>query len=237
MMGPLQKQHGRYLIFLMIGSQLSWGQVLKPDRTIRYAGRMDYDSYFGFYPTLSASLAIDSLREFTAYASYYTNPAFFGLEAGVSVGFSTARRNWSVTPGVGVVSGSLFVSEQPFTTAEGFVGTLTIQHEGPLGFIQGYSGYYGAWKRLTPWTYDFLFCSIQAGRYVSKYWRLGLVYEQLANVRLPRNRFDTTEFSVPRLGLATEVYLPNGFTAQAMGGWTRNDNQRLFFRIGISRSL
>ncbi len=224
------------MLGLLLAAQPGWGQAPEPKRAIVYTGRIDYDSYFGFYPTLSASLPLDSLHELTGYATYYTNPDFLGVETGVSAGFASVRRNWSLTPGMGLVSGSLFVSGRPFALAEGFVGSLTVQHEGRVGFVLGYAGYYGAWKRLTPDTYDFLYYTVQAGRYVSKRGRISLIYERLANVRLPRNQTDESEFNVPRLGLATDLYL-SGTVVQAVGGWTRTDGPAFYFRLGISRSL
>ncbi|WP_210516026.1 hypothetical protein [Hymenobacter terricola] len=78
-------------------------------------------------------------------------------------------------PGLGVVSGSVFVEGRPFLVGEGYFGSLAFQYEREKSFAQGYGSYYGGLQRRRPDTYDFALYSLQASRVLTRKTRLGLV--------------------------------------------------------------
>lgn len=213
------------------------GQATDGHQPVRVAGRADYDSFFGFYPSLSLSKSLDSLHELSAYGILYTSPAFFGVETGLTLNRTTRRKTWSVMPGVGLVSGSVFVEGRPFAIGEGYVGSLMVQYEHRGWYGQGYGAYYGALKRQTPDTYDFGLYFLQAGRVLTDKIRVGILYGWLGYVRLPRNEGNSDGFDVSRFGLSVGLNLPVGLTLQVAGGLTHGAEQPVFVSIGIGRSL
>ena len=232
----------RLLLFGLLGwfsirCQPAHAQAIRNHPPVTVEGRLDYDTFFGFYPSLTVSQPLDSVHTLMGYGIFYADPAFFGAETGLRLSFTTPRKNWSVVPGAGLVSGSVFVEGRSFAVAEGYTGSLAAQYEQANWFVEGYGGYYGALKRTTADTYDFAFYSLQVGRIVSRKFRIGLVYAQLGNVRLPRNRTDASEFRMSRFGLGISFSLPAQFMVQAAGGLTAGADQPAFFQFGISRSL
>lgn len=227
---------------LLVGFNLSnlpaHAQTLHRLRTpVSVVASLDYDTFFGFYPSVSVNRPLDSLITITGYGIFYTDPAFFGVEVGLRLSVTPPRRSWSVTPGLGVVSGSVFVEGRSFAIAEGYTGSLAIEYEESHWFAEGYMGYYGARKRLTTDTYDFGFYSIRAGRVISQKLRIGLIYARLGYVRLPRNRTDTNELNLSRFGIGATVNLPISFTLQMAGGLTAGADKPTFFQLGLSRRL
>ena len=171
----------RFLLFGLLGwfglrDQLARAQAIRYHRPVTVEGRLDYDTYFGFYPSLTVSKSLDSVHTLMEYGIFYTDPAFFGAETGLRFSVAPPRKNWSVVPGVGLVSGSVFVEGRSFAVAEGYTGSLMGQYEQSNWFVEGYGGYYGVLKRKTADIYDFAFYSLQAGRIISKKVRIGLVY-------------------------------------------------------------
>lgn len=169
------------------------------------------------------------------YGTFYPSPALFGLETGLTLSQSSRRKTWTVTPGVGIVSGSLFVEGRSFLISEGFVANLTFEHEQSGWFGQGFGAYYGGLQRLTPDAYDFGFYLLQAGRILSNRTRLGVIYEWLRFVRLPRNAGDTSELAVLRLGLGLTNSQPAGLTGQVAVSLTHGAEDPYFVQIGLSR--
>lgn len=224
---------------------LSWLILVSPAKAqparshdpVHFTGRLDYDTFFGFYPSLMASRSLDSLHEVTAYGIFYPNPAFFGAETGLTLRVTSPRKHWSVAPGAGLVSGSVFVEDRPFVLAEGWVGSLTVQYEQTRWYGQVYGMYYGVLKRRLADTYDFGIYSLQIGRIVSQRLRIGLVYARLGYIRQARNLADPNQFDVSRFGLSSTLGLPLGLTVEVIGGLTRGIDRHAFYQVGISRSL
>ncbi|NIJ52246.1 hypothetical protein [Dyadobacter arcticus] len=71
-------------------------------------------------------------------------------------------------PGVGLVSGSVFVEGRSFAVAEGYTGSLAAQYEQSNWFVEGYGGYYGALKRKTADTYDSPFTAFRLAGFCPK---------------------------------------------------------------------
>lgn len=212
-------------------------QATQPPRPVTVEGRLDYDTFFGFYPSLTVSRPLDSLHTVMGYGIFYTDPAFSGAETGLRLSFPLPRKNGSVVPGMGLVSGSVFVQGRSFAVAEGYTGSVAARYEQSGWLWEFYGGYYGALKRKTTDTYDFAFYTLQAGRILSKRISINFVFAQLGNVRLPRNQGDTSQFGVSRFGIGTTLSLPAQFMAQAAGGLTAGADQPTFFQVGLSRSL
>lgn len=230
----------RYWLYGVLGGLvLNYGsahaQPAHSPRPVAVEGRLDYDTFFGFYPSVSVSRALDSLRTLTGYTVLYTDPAFFGVETGLTVSLSTRRKHWTLVPGAGLLSGSVFVPGRRFKVGEGGYGSLGIQYEQSGWFGQGYGAYWRVWQRKTADAYDFAFYFVQAGRVLSPKLRLGLVWGRLANVRLARNRGDTSQFDVYRFALAATVLVPLGLTVQLAGGRSWGTNAGGFYQFGLSR--
>jgi hypothetical protein len=92
-------------------------------------------------------------------------------------------------------------------------------------------------QRRWPDTYDFGLCALQAGRLLGAKTRVGLAFEWLGFVRLPRNEGNPDEFAVGRYGLAITQTLPADFSLQAVGGLAHGADATTFFRVGFSYSL
>lgn len=223
-----------FFCWFIFGGQSAFAQSSRP---IQVAGRLDYDSFFGFSPTLVFSRPLDSLHEVSAYGIFYPNPAFFGVETGITLRVSSPRKNWVVVPGAGLVSGSVFVAGRPFTLAEGYLGSLATQYEWRSWYGQGYGVYYGVLQRRLADTYDFGLFALQVGRIVTENVRIGLVYERLGLVRLPRNRADPSQFDVVRVGIGTTLNLPYELTLQLVSGLTHGVEEKTFLQLSLSRML
>ena len=144
----------RFLVLGLFSGLSFWytpakAQVARSPHPTTVEGHLDYDTFFGFYPSVSVSRPLDSLHALTGYGIFYTNPAFFGAETGVTVSFTSPRKYWTVTPGAGLVSGSVFVEGRPFTVGEGYFGSLGVQHERAGWYVQGYGAYWRVLKRQT----------------------------------------------------------------------------------------
>jgi hypothetical protein len=228
-----------YLLIVWFGliCQFSWAQSTSFPRRVEVEGHLDYDTFFGFYPSIYVSRPLDSLHTITGYGIFYTNPAFFGAETGITVSFATPQRNWTVTPGAGLVSGSVFVEGRSFAVGEGGFGSLAVQFEQSRWYVQGYGAYWGVLQRKTADAYDFAYYFISAGRVMSTNFRVGLVFGQLGNVRLPRNNGDFSEFTTARFGISTTTNLPLSLTLQLGGGLATGNSPATFLQIGLSRSL
>lgn len=213
------------------------GQATKTRRPVQINGQLSYDSFFGFYPTLSVSKSLDSLHEIRAYSTFYTNPDFFGNETGLTLSITSPRKTWSVMPGAAVVSGSFFVMGRSFRIGEGYFGSLAVQHERAGWYVEGYGGYYGILQRITPDAYDFGFYTAQAGRIIAGQIHVGVLYAWLGNVQLPRNGGDISEFAVSRIGLAANMNLGARLNIQVGGGLTHGADQRAFVQLSLARQL
>ncbi len=226
-----------FLICLCLVCQPVLAQTARPFRPVTVEGHLDYDTFFGFYPSVIVSRPLDSLHTITGYGVFYTNPAFFGAETGVTMSFTTRRKIWIFTPGAGLVSGSVFVEGRPFAPGEGYFGSLAVQFEKAGWYGQGYGAYWSVLKRKTAGTYDFAYYFGQVGRIISPRLRAGLVFGQLGYVRLPRNDGDDSEFDAVRFGIATTTQLPCALTLQLGGGLATGTGPHTFFQVGLSRLL
>lgn len=226
-----------FLIWFGLLNQSSLAQRQAVPHSVTVEGRADYDTFFGFYPSVAVSRSLDSLHTVTAYGVFYTNPAFFGVETGMTMSVSNRRKTWTVIPGLGLVSGSVFVEGRPFAVGEGGFGSLGVQFEQSGWYAQGYGAYWAALRRKTTDTYDFAYYFLQLGRVISPRFRVGLVFGQLGYVRLPRNAGDMSEFNTARFGLTTTTSLPLGLVAQVGGGLATGTGPGTFLQVGISRSL
>ncbi len=226
------------LVWFGLIYQPSLAQTTLPIHPVSVEGHLDYDTFFGFYPSVYVSRPLDSLHTLTGYGVFYTNPAFFGAETGVTMSFMNRRKTWTVVPGAGLVNGSVFVQGRPFAVGEGGFGSLGVQFEQLGWYAQGYGAYWGAFRRKTTDTYDFAYYFLQLGRVISPKFRVGLVFGQLGYVRLPRNDGDTSEFDTMRFGISTTTNLPLGLAAlQVGGGFATGTGPSTFFQFGMSRSL
>lgn len=220
---------------------LSYGdvcaQAVRSPRRVTAEGHLDYDTFFGFYPSVYARLSLDSLHEVAAYGVFYTNPAFFGAETGVTISLTTPRKHWTIAPGLGLVSGSVFVQGRSFAIGEGGFGSLSVQFEQAGWYGQGSGAYWGVFRRKTADTYDFAYYFVQAGRIISPKFRVGLVFGQLGDVRRPRNEGDETKFNVHRFGISATLALPFRLNVQAGGGLATGTGPRTFLQFGLSRFL
>lgn len=226
-------QYRLFCWFIFVG-QSAFAQSSRP---IQVAGRLDYDSFFGFSPALTVSQSLDSLHEVSAYGIFFPSPAFFGVETGITLSVTSPRKNWVVVLGAGLVSGSVFVEGRPFTVAEGYLGSLAAQYEWRSWYGKGSAVYYGVLQRRLADTYDFGLYALEVGRILSEKVRIGLVYERLGLVRLPRNRTDPSQFDVVRVGVGTTLNLPYELTLQLVSGLTHGVEKKTFLQLSIGRSL
>jgi hypothetical protein len=101
-----------------------YAQATQAPRPLRLDACLEYDSFFGVAPALSVSKSLDSLRELSLYGVFYPNPAFFGVETGLTFSYTSPAKAWTLMPGLGVVSGSVSVEGRPFRVGEGYLGSL-----------------------------------------------------------------------------------------------------------------
>jgi hypothetical protein len=222
------------LVWLLGGSAMApaYGQGPRP-RPLAYSLAVDYDTDFGVTPTLAVSLPLDSVRQLTAYATYYTQAPSSGLETGLSLRLPLFRGKATVSPAIGLLSGRLFVAQSPWKVGEGFIGSVTAEKTGRRWALQGFMAYYGALRLLGPATYDFAFYQVAGGWKVTKGLTLGALHEQLRVLQLPRNQPGDQPYQLVRVGLFVQLPLPGKWQLQATGGWLAD----AFVRFSLNRSL
>ena len=192
----------------------------------------EYDSFFGFYPSLTLNHSLDSLRQLSAYATYYTQPGSTSLEAGVGFSVNYPRPGLTLSPSLGLLSGSFFGPDR-LLVAEGFSGSLEVQKDWKRLSATAQLGYYGLLRQKTPDVYDLAFYQFNVGYQFHPRFTAGVLHEQIRAVREAHNEGDDTTYQAVRLGMFGRVLLPGGVALEVAGGWLPDG----FVRANLSRSL
>lgn len=207
-----------------------------PPAPIDYSGRVEYDSFFGLYPTLSGTRSLDSLRQLTGYGTYYTQPGGSGLEVGASYGRRFPRRGLTLAPAVGLLSGGFFGPGRGFLVGEGYTASLAAGWAGPRLSLGALLGYYGLLRRKTPDVYDIVFYHVEVGCQLSKRLAVGGLHEQIRAVRRPHNAGDSATFQLARVGLFARGALPGHVQLEVAGGWLGGGFVRASLSHGLRRA-
>ena len=200
---------------------------------VQATAKADYDSFFGFYPSLNLTHPLDSLRQLSAYGTYYTQAGSASLELGASFTATYSRRGLTLTPSAGVLSGRFFGPGRSFLVGEGYTASLGVQQERRRLSAAAQLGYYGLLRQKTPDVYDIAYYHVDMGYKCSARLTVGVLYEQILAVRLPHNEGDTSEFALSRVGAFGRGRLPGGVQAEVAGGWWPSG----FVRASLSRML
>jgi len=112
---------------------------------------LNQDSFFGFYPILNLSYAINDKVALTIYGTFWTNPAFTptgtggtGLwaEVGGGVSFWLLDGALSINPQLGFLNGSLLSGSSRADAFEGLVTQASVSHASKYLEGQLYGVYY-----------------------------------------------------------------------------------------------
>ena len=145
---------------------------------------LNHDAFFGFNPQLNGSIATSRTTAFTFYgiqwgagtASAWGNWTEFG------VGYSfQAGETFTVNPQLGFTMGNLLSS---FTTGryaigDGIVPNLTINHNSSKTEGQLYFGYYGALRKESPVTANYVHYWVNFGGKIKPFLSVGAHVENL----------------------------------------------------------
>jgi hypothetical protein len=192
----------------------------------------EYDSFFGFYPSLTLTHSVDSLRQLSAYATYYTQPGSTSLEAGVGYSVTYPRTGLTVSPSLGLLSGSFFGPDRVLV-AEGFSTALEVQKDWKRLSATAQVGYYGLLRQKTPDVYDLAFYQFNVGYQFHPRFTGGVLHEQIRAVREAHNEGDETTYQTVRVGVFGRVLLPGRVELEVAGGWLPDG----FVRANLSRNL
>lgn len=205
--------------------------------------RADYDSFFGAYPTVLAQRPLSRTAALVAYGTYYTQAAFYGLEAGVGARFSRGRR-WAVQPAIALGSGSFFLSNPaPWVTGEALVPSLTLERNWDRLECVATGSYYAAIGRREANSYDFFWGQLVAGRQLGRQRTLSLaaLCALVATASQARNladeQPDLSTYYITRLGGLLTWHLPHNAALLAGGGWSLGTESPYFLQAAAYRTF
>jgi hypothetical protein len=114
---------------------------------------LNQDNFFGFYPILNGSYALNDRFALTFYGLFWTNPAFTpsgtggtGLwtEFAVGISFTILDGAFTLNPAVGFLNGALLSGADRAVAFEGVVSQISLSHAGRYTEGQLFGAYYTA---------------------------------------------------------------------------------------------
>ena len=114
---------------------------------------LSQDSFFGFYPILNGSYAINDRFALTFYGLFWTNPGFTpsgtggtGLwtEFAAGISFTVLDGAFTINPAFGFLSGALLSGADRSIAFEGVVSQISLSHAGKYTEGQIFGAYYVA---------------------------------------------------------------------------------------------
>ncbi len=196
---------------------------------------LNQDVFFGFYPILNGSYAINDRFALTFYGLFWTNPALTpsgtggsGLwtELGVGVSFALFDKLVTVNPAIGYLNGTLLSGASRPRPFDGIVSQVSFSHAGTYTEGQLYFAYYAATS--APSNNDFLHWWTTAGLRpfanrdnVTQILSFGVHFEQLYQTKA---RISSTSNIYTWLGPYVQVTLPNNVFLRVNAGWDLQDN-------------
>jgi hypothetical protein len=196
---------------------------------------INQDSFFGFYPILSGSYAINDKVAFTFYGLFWTNPGFTpsgtggtGLwtEFGVGASFKVLDGAVTINPQLGFLNGVLLSGADRSIAFEGLVSQISISHASKYLEGQFYTAYYTA--TAAPSNNDFVHMWVTGGvrpfadncnwtQIIST----GFHFEQLYQTKSPTGN---TGNLYTWLGPYLQFTLPNNVFMRVNAGWDLQDD-------------
>ncbi len=133
---------------------LLWAQEAKPEKKFSMTVGLNQDVFFGFYPTINASLALTEKTDLTFYSILWTTPSFgtgggggLWTEFGAGVNFKAAQGKLTIAPSLGILNGKLLSNGEYPMAFEGIVPSVTSNLSTKRLEGQFYLGYYAALKK------------------------------------------------------------------------------------------
>mgnify|MGYP005855643605 CR=1 FL=1 len=196
---------------------------------------LNQDSFFGFYPILNGSYAINDRIALTFYGLFWTNPGFTpsgtggtGLWTEFAAGISFTIFDGAVTvnPAFGFLSGALLSGADRSIPFEGVVSQISFSHAGKYTEGQIFAAYYTATS--APSNNDFFHWWTTAGFRPfadSNDWTqivsLGAHFEQLHQTKAKAGE---TSNIYTWIGPYIQLTLPNDVFIRVNAGWDLQDN-------------
>lgn len=196
---------------------------------------LNQDSFFGFYPILNGSYALNDRFALTFYGLFWTNSGFTptgtggtGLwtEFALGISFSILDGAITVNPAVGFLNGALLSGADRSVPFEGVVSQVSFSHAAKYTEGQLFAAYYTATS--APSNNDFFHWWLTAGvrpfadncnwtQIVS----VGAHFEQLYQTKA---RAGDTSNIYTWLGPYVQFTLPNNVFLRVNSGWDLQDN-------------
>ena len=148
------------------------------------------NSFAGFHPAIFGNFPLKSGRPLTFYAVYWTNPAFgntdtgtdFWFEHGVGTVFKAFDNNLIINPSLGFSHGKLLSGSEGGVVGDGIIPSVFLLHDSNKFNVQFYLAYYKS-LRSGEVSKDFIFNWVNPSVKLSKFFSVGLYYEQFVNTR------------------------------------------------------
>ena len=148
------------------------------------------NSFAGFHPAIFGNFPLKSGRPLTFYAVYWTNPAFgntdtgtdFWFEHGVGTVFKAFNNNLIINPSLGFSHGKLLSGSEGGVVGDGIIPSVFLLHDSERFNVQFYLAYYKS-LRSGGVSKDFVFNWVNPSVKLSKFFSVGLYYEQFVNTR------------------------------------------------------
>lgn len=216
------------------------------DSRYSFSVGLHQDVFFGFYPTLAGSYALDNNLDLSFYGIIWTHPGFsagshgIGLwtEFGAGLNFNLMEDQLSINPQIGITNGSLlssYLTERP-VMGDGIVPNLTAGLDTELFEGEFYGGYYLALRKIGPVTTDYLHYWINGGVKLGKVFSAGAHYEHLVQTRLTEGEGgDVYQWIGPYVQFA----LPNSCALRFSGGpdVVASEDARDFYKLSFSMNF
>lgn len=195
---------------------------------------LNQDTFFGFYPILNGSYALNDKFALTFYGLFWTNPAFTpsgtggtGLwtEIAGGISFKVLDDAITVNPALGFLSGKLLSGADRAMTFEGIVSQVSISHASKYLEAQAFGAYYVA--TAAPSNNNFFHYWLTGG--VRPFadctdWKqivsVGAHFEQLYQTKSPAGN-STNIYTW--LGPYVQLTLPNNVFLRVNAGWDLQD--------------
>lgn len=125
-----------------------------PEKKFNMTVALNQDAFFGFYPTINASMSLTEKADLTFYSILWTTPSFgtgggggLWTEFGAGANFKVAKGALTINPSLGFTNGKLLSNGNYAVAFEGLVPSVTSNLSTKRFEGQFYLGYYAAIKK------------------------------------------------------------------------------------------
>jgi hypothetical protein len=151
----LMKKISLGILFLMVGLGVTQAQEQKkPEPKFSVNLTLNQDAFFGFYPSVNASMSLSEKTDLTFYTILWTTPSFgtgggggLWTEFGAGLNLRAAEGALVISPSIGILNGKLLSNGSYSMPFEGIVSSLTANLNTRRFEGQFYLGYYAAMRK------------------------------------------------------------------------------------------